>query len=407
MEKSRALRNIRVLELGEYISAAYCTRLLADYGAQVIKVEPLQGDLARRHGPYPDGEADPENSGLFIALNLGKLGVTLDVRNPSSADTLMDLVRSVDVVVENYNFEDAERWGLTPGAFLDANPTVVVTSITPFGRDGPYANYKSYAINTSAFAGAAHRIGRPDRYPLAMPYERADFWGGMSGAPATMLGLQARRRNGRGQHVDISTAECINTFGNGGDIIHFADSGTETARKGIRGHIAYPYTLLPCKDGTFGLILGYQRHWERFVELMGRPDWAKTARYSDRAMMGFAYPEEVDELVKPWLAQYTKEEIWAMLRERQIPYHPVQTVAEVLKWEQLQTRNYWASAQDGSGRVWTVPGVPFKMGKTPGTTEGRAPTLGEHNATIFRDLLALSGKELERLRRHKVIGGHF
>ncbi len=403
-ERPQALRALRVLELGDYVSAAYCGRLLADFGAEVIKVErPQEGDLARRHGPFPSNEPDPECSGLFIALNTNKLGITLDFTTPPGRDLLLELAAHVDVVVENHHPDDLERWSITYADLRTANPSIVMTSITPYGHDGPYSRHKAYAINTSAMAGAAHRIGKADRYPLAMPYERADLWGGMNGAPATMLALAARRRTGRGQHVDVSSAECINAFGNGGDIIHFADSGTTTHRHGIRAPLPYPYTVLPCKDGHFGLILGYQRHWERFGRVMGDPPWAKEPRYLDRAQMGFAYPEEVDELVRPWLAQHTKQEIWGMCRENGIPYHPVQTVDEVLDWEQLRARDYWDRVPDARGREWTLAGAPFKMGRTPARRQGPAPRLGQHNAHIYEDLLGRSAKELADLGRTGIV----
>ena len=405
MDSPQVLADLRVLELGDYISAAYCARLLADYGAQVVKVEPPgAGDTARRHGPFPNNEPDPESSGLFLALNTNKLGVTLDVATPTGAGLLRDLVRHVDVLVENNHPDDLERWGLTYQRLKEINPALVMTSITVFGHEGPYGRHKGYALTASAAGGAAHRIGDPKRYPIAMPYDRADYWGGMNGAPATMLALAARRRTGRGQHVDISTTECINTFGNGNDMIAYADTGFVTRRRGIHvENMAYPYTILPCKDGYFGLILGYQRHWDRLVDLIGNPPWSREPRYRDRAAMGFQYPEEVDELMKPWLAQHTKQELWAMCRERGIPYHAVQTVDEVLHWEQLQVRDYWRQAHDGQGRSWTLPGAPFKMSRTPARAKGPAPRLGQHNKQVYGGMLGLSDADLVHLRRTGVI----
>ncbi len=402
--KVGVLRGVRIVELGAYISAAYCARLLAEQGAEVIKVEPPGGgDPARRHGPFPDNVPDVERSGLFLFLNTGKLGVTLDVATPSGASLVLELVRRADVLVHNYLPQDLERLGLTFERLRQVNPTLVLTSVTTFGQEGPYSRYKTYAINAAAAGGAAHRIGKPERYPITTPYERIDYWGGMNGAAATMLALLVRRKFGRGQHVDIAAAEAVNTFGNGVDTVNYVDTGSITRRHGIRTPIQYPYTVLPCKDGYFAMIIGNDNHWQRWLELMGNPEWAQNPRYQDRVAMGHDYPEEVDELVKPFLARHTKKELWAMCRERKIPWHAVQTVAEVLEWEQFKARGYWQRVADGRGVKWTLPGPQLRLVKTPAGPLEPAPTLGEHTVHVFGGLLGVPAEELVSLRRTGVI----
>ncbi|MEE9286320.1 MAG: CoA transferase [Dehalococcoidia bacterium] len=402
--KGRVLSGLRVLELGSYISAAYCARLLAEQGAQVIKIEqPGAGDLARRHGPFPDNVPDCERSGLFLFLNTSKLGVTLDVATPTGADLILELVRHADVVVHNYLPQDLERLGFTYERLRRVNPTLVLTSVTAFGQEGPYSRHKAYAINAAAGGGAAHRIGKPDRYPIATPYERIDYWGGMNGAAATMLALLVRRRSGLGQHVDIAATEALNTFGNGNDTVNYVDTGAITRRHGIRTPIWYPYTVLPCKDGYFAMIIAHDHHWQRWLELMGNPEWAQNPRYQDRPAMGHDYPEEVDELVKPFLARHTKQELWAMCRERKIPWHAVQTIDEVLEWEQFKARDYWQRVADGRGAEWRLPGPQLRLVGTPAGPMGPAPTLGQHNTEVFGQLLGIPPRELASLRRTGVI----
>ncbi len=404
MSPTQVLRNLRVVELGELISAAWCARLLADYGAEVIKVErPTQGDLARRHGPFPHNEPDPERSGLFLYLNAGKLGVTLDVAAPAGADLLLELVRRADVLVHNHLPQELETLGLTWERLRRVNPSLVMTSVTPFGQDGPYSRYKAYPLNASAAAGGAHRIGHPDRYPIATPYARTEYWGGMTAAGGVMLALHVRRRTGRGQHVDISSVETMHTLSNGVDTVGYVDTGSVTRRRGIRTPISYPYTVLPCKDGFFAMIIANEHHWKRFIEMMGSPEWSGNPRYQDRVAMGHDYPEEVDALVKPYLAQYTKRELWAMCRERSIPWHAVQTVDEVLEWEQFHARGYWRRVRDGGGAEWTVPGPPFRLTRTPARDPGPSPALGQHNQRVFGELLGRSSAELASLRKDGVI----
>ncbi len=399
MPSTQVLQGIRVLELGDFISAAYCARLLGDYGAEVIKVEPPSGDSARRHGPFPGKKADPESSGLFLYLNASKKGVTLDITKPQGREVLRALIRKCDVLVHNYLPEDLERLGLRYEDAQAINPALVFTSVTVFGQEGPYANYKGYAINATAASATTHRIGLPESYPLAMPYDRGDFWGGLNGAPATMLALIARRRDGKGQHVDISAVEAMNTFNNGMETILYMDSGAVPSRRGHRVQNLYPYCILPCKDGYFALIIANQHHWDRFVELMGSPAWSKEPRYQDRYKMGYEYPGEVDALVKPWLAKYTKAELWEMCQSRGIPWHPVQRADETLRWDHLKARGYWQEVHDGMGRTWLVPGPVAQMSRTPARRFTNGPKLGQHNQEIYGGLLKLPQAKIAALKK--------
>jgi crotonobetainyl-CoA:carnitine CoA-transferase CaiB-like acyl-CoA transferase len=195
----------------------------------------------------------------------------------------------------------------------------------------------------------------------------------------------------------------MHTLSNGVDTVGYVDTGSVTRRRGIRTPISYPYTVLPCKDGFFAMIIANEHHWKRFIEMMGSPEWSRNPRYQDRVTMGHDYPEEVDALVKPYLAQYTKRELWAMCRERGIPWHAVQTVDEVLEWEQFHARGYWRRVRDGGGAEWTVPGPPFRLTRTPARDPGPSPALGQHNQRVFGELLGRSSAELASLRKERVI----
>ncbi|MCH8195016.1 MAG: CoA transferase [Chloroflexi bacterium] len=404
MTQGQALQGLRVLEFGDYISAAYCTRLLAHYGAEVIKIErPPAGDLARRHGPFPNDGPHPEKSGLFLLLNAGKLGVTLDPETSTGRALLLDLVRQADVLVENHRPDEMERWDLTYETLGAVNPSLVMTSITTFGQSGPNRDRKAYAITASAASGVAFRIGDPARQPLTMPYDRADYWGGMNAATATMLAIMARWKSGRGQQVDISTADCLNTYNNPLDYLDYVDTGYYPRRNGHRNPAIYPFVLLPCKDGYFGLIVGNDRQWARFLQVMGNPAWADDPRYKDRNAMDLQRKEELDNLIKPWLAQRTKAELWEIFRKNRIPWHPVQTVDELLEWEQLKVRDYWDRTEHPDAGAWTLPGAPFKLSETPATPLSPAPRLGADNTRVYCELLGLSELDMARLWRTSII----
>ncbi len=402
------LRGIRVLELGDYVSAAFGARLLCDYGAEVIKVEaPGEGDTARRHGPFPESGADPEASGLFMFLNRGKLGATIDLTQAAGRDIVRDLVGVCDVVIHNYLPQELEALGFEYEALRAINPSVVPASVTVFGQEGPYSRHKAYALNGSCAGGAAHRIGDPDRHPLAMPYSRADLWGGLNAAPAVLLALLARRRDGPGQHVDIAAADAMNDFGNGGDMIAYAADGYETRRHGMHTPISYPYSVLPCKDGHVSMILGNEHHWQRLLDIMGRPEWTKDSRFQNRTEIGALYAKEVDEHLKGFLAGFTKDEFWKMCRENGLPWHAAQTVEDVLAWDLLEGRGYWREAEDGGGRRWRLPGPLFSTaapgGSEPDAPGTRAPRLGEHNGYVLGGLLGLGADRVADLRRAGVV----
>ena len=401
---SPILRDIRVLELGDYVSAAFGARLLGDYGAEVIKIEaPGAGDTARRHGPFPPSGADPENSGLFLYLNRGKLGATIDVTKATGRDLVRDLARTCDVVIHNYLPQELEALDLTYDVLKAINPGVVLTSVTVFGHEGPYSAYKAYALNGSCAGGATHRIGDPDRYPLAMPYSRADLWGGLNSAPGVMFALMARRRDGLGQHVDISAADAMNDFGNGGDLNLYAADGYQTTRHGMHTPISYPYSVLPCKDGHISMILGNEHHWQRLLDIMGRPEWTKDPRFQTRTEIGSLYANEVDEHLKKFLAQFTKDEFWKMCRENGLPWHAAQTIEDVLAWDLLEGRDFWRDVEDGAGQRWRVPGPLFATASGRDSEAARAPRLGEHNDYVLGGILGLGDDDLAPLQRAGVV----
>jgi crotonobetainyl-CoA:carnitine CoA-transferase CaiB-like acyl-CoA transferase len=400
-----ALSDIRVIEIGELFSAPFAAKMLADLGADVIKIErPQKGDPSRRHGPFPGDLPHLEKSGLFLYLNANKRGVTLNLETKTGRDALFALCREADIVIENMQPPEMQNLGLGYEAFAEANPRLIVTSVTAFGRSGPYKDYRGQAINATALSGVASRIGDPEREPLTTPLSRGDYWGAISAAAATMTALFARRRTGGGQHVDISSAECMSTLISSLNVMDFVDVGFVPGRYGNRlKMIAYPWTVLPCKDGFFTLITIQERHWLRFIDLMGNPEWSKEARYKDRDAMGKLYPEDVDERIRPFLMSKTKAELWTLCRENKIPFHAMQTIGDVAASPHLLKRNYWADLEHPQAGVLRYPGAPYKLSGTPWRLRRPAPRLGQHNTEVLGGLLGLSGVDLVDMRRTGII----
>lgn len=400
----KALDGLKVVEYGSFISAPYCAKLMADLGAEVIKIEdPGAGDESRRYGPFPDDVPHLERSGLFLYLNSNKLGITLNLRSATGRKILKGLLSEADVFVENSAPGLMAELGLDHEALKEINPGLIVTSITPFGQTGPYAQYKGYALNTAALGGQCMRTGEPSRPPLAPALSQSHYQSGSMGAAATMGAVFSRMATGLGQHVDISEADVWATIHLGHGVHLGVFEGRKSIRSGHRTISVYPWCILPCKDGYMCLIAiqGYQ--WKRFLEAMGEPEWMGDERFRDRIMMAWQYADEVDSLVETWLVDHTKEEIFRMCREGQITFAPVRDIDEVMNDPHFAERGYFVEMDREYVGTLKYPGAPYQLSETAWRLAKPAPSLGEDNEEIYCKRLGYSREELVRLRRGGII----
>ena len=402
----KALQGIRVVELGDYISAPFCGRLLADLGAEVIKVEPPnEGDSSRRNGPFPDDAPDAEASGLFLYLNTGKLGVTLDITTPTGREMLLRLLEDADVLLGNFPPELMEELKLDYPNISDRFPRLVVTFITPFGQTGPYKHYAGHDLNVQAAGGISIGIGMPEKRPLAIPLSQADFMAGLAGAASTLIAILARECTGRGQLVDVAGSQVLAVLIS---FVYFLPNfiyrGVAGTRKGRRGGEAYfPNTIMPCKDGFVCLYPLQMHQYLRFMELISNPDWQENPRYRDRRAMAEQYPDEAEALIAPWFIERTKEEIFKLCLEHKVPCAPVRTTQEVVDDPHLKERGYFVDINHPAAGSQTYPGSPFRLSLTPGEINVPAPLLGQHNEEIYCGRLSLPMEELGRLRMAGIV----
>ena len=400
----QALAGLKVVEYGGFISAPYCTKLMADMGAEVIKVEePGAGDESRRHGPFPDDVPHLERSGLFLYLNGNKKGVTLNLRTPTGREMLEGIIRDADVFVENQPAGDMAELGLDHSTLQSVNPRLIVTSISPFGQTGPYRDCKGYALNTAGLGGQTMRTGEAGREPLAPALSQSHYQGGSMGAAATMGALFARMATGKGQHVDISEAEVWATIHHGHGVHLGVFEGRKSVRAGHRTISVYPWCILPCKDGYMCLIAiqGYQ--WKRFLEAMGTPEWMGDPRFENRIVMAMEHADELDALVMTWLLDHTKDEIFQICREKQITFAPIRDLAEVATDPHFEEREYFVEIDRRHVGTMKYPGAPYRLSETPWQLKSPAPTLGEHNEEIYCGRLGYSKEDLARLRSGNII----
>lgn len=382
---------LRVVELGDMVSAPYCGRLFAKLGAEVVKVEPPAGDAARRVGPFPRGIPDPERSGLFTFLNEGKAGVTLDITTADGIAGLRRLLATADVLLTNLPIPVRRRLGLDYPGLAATFPRLVVATTTVFGDDGPYADLPAAELDAFAVSGIAWAIGRPERAPLVLPFLQGEYQAGVNLAAATWLALFHRRRSGRGQHVDVAMTDVLASYAGSNGIMYVAH-GQRWQRAGNRAYGSggvYPYTVLPCKDGAVCLIGRSRAEWARLVAAMGDPAWAREPRYQDLRAMGTQYPDEVDALVGPWLLARTRAELSAIAGEFGIPMAPLRTMAEVAATPQFTDRRFLRTVEDGTGQPMPAWDMPFRFRPECRPEAGLefhhgvAPRLGQDNARIL------------------------
>lgn len=400
-----ALSGLRIVELGDFIAAPFCTKLLADLGADVIKVEkPLMGDWARQHGPFLGDIPDLETSGLFLNLNTNKLGVTLNLETATGRKILNDLLKQADVFVEDRPLRFVQEKGIGYDSLRETNPSLIVISITPFGRTGPYKDRNAYDISCTGFSAITCTVGYPDREPVVFPMSQGDYQAGICGAIATQLALFGRDKTGRGQSVDLAEVDCWATLHTGWGVQDFVSEGRVRQRTGHRAYRRpWPNCVLPCKDGYISLDTVQERQFRRLVEMIGSPAWALEERFKDREKVTEEYAEEADALFGEWLNVHTKEEIFALAREHRVPLAPVKTVDELVNDPHLQERQYFVDVSHPKAGTLKYPGAPYKLSRTPWEIRRPAPLLGEHNEAVLCGKLGYSRQDLAALRRAGVI----
>jgi len=387
-----ALEGIRVIELGSMVSAPYCAKLLADFGADVIKIEPPEGgDVTRSWGPFPEDRPHPEKSGLFQFLNTNKRSVALNVTTADGRDTLLKLIAKADILVENCEPGQMREWGLDYAAVSRLNPQLVMISITPFGQTGPYRDWKGYDLNAYHLSGASSRYcGRPGEAPLEHGTFAADFFGAASAASWGLAASYGRQRVGGGQHVDVSCAEAIAAaFVGGQNIGGYAQDGKFEKRTGVGMPLGAPATIVPCKDGHVWMLALEPGQWNGLARVMGNPDWTQLEMFQDM----FVRAQNADviyPLLEEWTMEHGKAEIMEQCQAAGCPVTAVFTVQEAAEHPHLRARGYIVELEHPVlGRIRDL-GAPFRLPECPGGPVRPAPLLGEHDDEVLGALEAAS-----------------
>lgn len=420
-EAPTALAGLRVVDLTEGVSGPYCTKLLAGLGAEVIKVEPPGGESGRRAAPFLEGGTTPGDAGVgsachpassclspfislrFLHLNTGKLGVTLNVDTPTGRRLLDRLLADADVLVVDGPPRRLSEQRLDQATLERDHPRLIVTAISPFGRNGPYRDFAATEIIVYALGGYLILTGDPDKPPIKAYGQQVEYQAGLQAAVGTLVALHAR--DAQAGHpaalVDVAQYEAA-TFLLGGPAQIYAVTGEEFRRNGTRliGYgpsQPYPSTLRPCRGG-YVHAHSNNRHWDLIAVLMEDERLAAP----ELLEAPFGHADEIDALMDEWLADKDKFEVVRRAQELRVPFTEVMTPAEVLADPHYESRGFWATIDHPEAGRLRQPGPPVRMERTPWQTR-RAPLLGEHNAAIYGGRLGLSHHALAQLRAACVI----
>ncbi|MFC2003508.1 CaiB/BaiF CoA transferase family protein [Chloroflexota bacterium] len=395
----------------------FCGRVLADLGADVIKVESPGGDPSRNIAPFYQDSCELENSLHWLVYNLNKRGITLDIESADGRVIFKRLTETADLVIESFPPGYMDKLGLGYSELSKVNPRIIVTSITPFGQEGPYNDYKSSDIVNMAMGGLMYPTGTPDRPPLRVTVPQSYTIAGINAAMATMVAHYYREMTGEGQHVDVSVqASVASVLCNFVPIWELNKINVSRLGSFLTGRATgtRQRTLWRCKDGyvilaIFGGALGRKTN-QGMVEWMDSeqmaPDYMKQI---DWGTLDFASvtQELQDSLEKPigeFVLKHTKAELFAEAIKRGIMLFPVCSPKDIVENEQLQSRGFWLEVEhpEKDARI-KYPGFFIKASETPCQLRDRAPLLGEHNSEVYVGELGLSTQELVRLKENKVI----
>jgi crotonobetainyl-CoA:carnitine CoA-transferase CaiB-like acyl-CoA transferase len=395
----RLLDGVRVLDLSRMLAGPYGSMLLADLGAEVLKIEePEGGDPMRTMGPpfLPDGD-----SAYFLSVNRNKKSVALDLARPEGREVFLDLVRHADVVWENFRPGVMARLGCDYAALATANPRIVACSISAYGQAGPYRDWPAFDLALQAMGGAMSLTGEPGRPPVRMGLPMGDLAGGLFAALAVVAALVRRQQTGRGAWVDLSLLDCQVSLLTYLAQYYWAD-GRVPGPQGSGHASVVPYQALATRDGHLVVAVFAEKFWRGFCVAVERPEWEQDPRFAtNRARVD--HREELMSELRAIFAARSTEEWLKRLQTEGVPAAPIQSVDRVLDDPQVRLREMVVEMDHPRlGRVPTL-GSPIKVDGRMGTPIAPPPALGEHTEVVLREWLGYSGERIGALRRARVI----
>ena len=402
-----ALEEIIVLDLSDRLAASFCAKTLGLYGCEVIKVESLEGDPLRQWtSPTQNGQVD--DSPIFLHLNAGKKSISMDLHSKKGQSLLADLMKVSDVVIESQKPGHWEEKGLAYNQIKNINPSIIFTSVTPYGQTGPYKNFAYDELTLFAMTGAMNREGLPDREPLRYAGEIAQYFAGNAAAAATASALFKRTLTGEGDWLDISIQECMaghpHQIGRRAPYIYAGEPDPRSQPRTSASGAREPYAVgtFRCKDGYFSFLPLGPRMWPNIAKMINREDLMTHPKYDDTIKRS-ENKDELEAIFQAWLNDKTREEIFKAVQAAGVPGSPILQPEEVHKNVQFIARDFFQDVTHPNGQTLRMTGDPFRLSNTAKSQIEPAPTLGQNTTQVLQNLLHMSNDEIEALTTEKII----
>lgn len=387
----QALKGMKVLDFTRVYSGPYCTMLLADMGAEVIKVEAMgKGDETRNFAPIKDGV-----SGYYNYLNRNKRSVTLNLKSEAGKRSALELAQWADIVIENFSAGTIGKLGLGYEDVKKVNPEVIYASLSGFGQYGPYRNKLAYDAIAQAMGGLTALSGQPEK-PTKVTPALSDAITGIHMAFAIMTAAYYKQQTGKGQLVDVSMMDTVFSVLEGSVVIRTL-LGTDPVRLGNASQIAVPYDVYEAKDGNIVIACPNDSLFNKFAQIMGREDMLGDPRYYTNPVR-IQHRKEVDDIISAWTKERTKAEIEHILNEARVPSAPIKAVGDLVDDPHIAAREMLIEQEDPVLGKVKYPGNPIKLQLTPPTFRRRAPLLGEHSEEVLRTILNYPPEVIQEMK---------
>ena len=393
------LDGLKVLDMGPGTAPSFCAKLLADYGASVVKVEPPgEGDPGRRRGPFVDDDPDPEKSIPFLYQNTGKRSVTVDYSGESGRAILLKLLDDTDVLVEGFAPSASETSAIGYLALSETHPQLIVTSITAFGQTGPYRDFQATDIIACAMSGLMYHSGDSDKEPLRNVLDQSMYVAGANAAAAALVAVFDRLATGQGQHVDVSMVECLAAH-LVQPVPYFNYMGATKGRRPVRG--SGFEELMPARDGYVVPSVQGSQPWQTIADLIGLEE-LHDPRFATGAGR-IANGEELKTLLIEGLAHWDRLPLFQASGEQRLVFGMAQDAGDLVSCPHLASRGFYHEVEHPVAGRAAYPGMAAALSERTAQAPSPAPLLGQHNAEILGEELGISHDQLSSLRRAGVI----
>ncbi len=394
---TKPLEGLRVVDLTRVLAGPFATMLLADMGADVIKVEnPRGGDDSRAFGPYKKGL-----SAYYMGLNRSKRSVTLNLKADEGKKILKDLVRDADVIVENYKPGTMDKLGLGYDVLKEVNPKIIYAASSGFGQTGPYSSRAAYDLIVQGMSGFMSITGFDAKHPVKAGSSIADIFTGTFTAIGILAAIEHRRKTGEGQMIDVAMLDCmVAVLENAIASYDCTDKAPEPIGN-VHRSIA-PFATFPTADGLINICVGNEDLWRRFCDIVGMNDYVDDERFADNKKR-VANFKDLFKIIVEYMEKRTTAEWTEAFEAVKVPSGPILNVEQVVNDPQVKAREMIVELEHPDVGKLRVPGVPIKFSKTPAGICCSAPALGEHNTEVYGGLLGIAKAELERLGREGVV----